>query len=501
LSLSEVLMQQRDSLIPPTNCQGFLGWGIPATGAQLTLQDVGPQNPNLFDCSRWNTTASLSQQQADVNMRNTLAQLGLVLRPRHELQLDGGFKFYRQAYYNDYLAVNPVNGDYGYIAENGAFLTTLGVPLSFASGAFAPGTFVINGRVRPYLLSMDDYNVHAGVTWHVTEADSLGAMYAFDEYKPTSRERDYVDDNSLKLTWVDKSQDWLTFRANYTFLRQTGGVYDTDVYGYAFLQSVPGFQQAFPAFVPSPETVDASRKYDIANRTENKVDLMATAAVRDGLTFTASFRGDWNSYPALIGRQGYRTLAAQISTEWTPTTTDSASAYVGYDQSILGISSVAGQPGPGNSPPCPELGCPYYADANRWSESDHERNYSAGLTVEHRFGSTRVDLSYSYISSRGLVQYSAVSAAALVYPDEFATMGSGFPALTYQVSSVALGVTVQLAERVSLRVFDNYETGRIADWHYAGFDQGLVVDNTVYTDAGPQSYSENLIGVLVRLKL
>ena len=93
---------------------------------------------------------------------------------------------------------------------------------------------------------MDDYNVNGGLTWRPTEHDSFGFIYTFDEYRPTSRERDYVDDDSLKLTWVDKSLGWVTFRANYTFLRQTGGVYNNDVYGYAFMAALPGFLQAYP---------------------------------------------------------------------------------------------------------------------------------------------------------------------------------------------------------------------------------------------------------------
>jgi hypothetical protein len=73
--------------------------------------------------------------------------------------------------------------------------------------------------------------------------------------------------------------------------------------------------------------------------------------------------------------------------------------------------------------------------------------------------------------------------------------------MTYRVNSVTVGATVQFTERVSLRVFDKYEIGDIADWQYAGFTQGLVTGNTLYTDGGPQSYSENLVGVLVNVKL
>jgi hypothetical protein len=500
LTVSEVLMTQRSSLIPPTNCQGYLGWGTPSPGStQLGPQNVGPQNPNLIPCSQWNTTAALSQSAADVNMHNTLAQMTLALRPRNDLSVNTGFKYYRQNYYNDYLAHNPSNGYYGYIGENGVFLHTYAVPLAFINGTFPSNATIIDDRVRPYLLSMDDCNAYGGLTWRASERDSLGFIYTFDEYRPTSRERERVDDNSIKLTWVDKSLGWLTLRANYTFLRQTGSVYNTDVYGYAFLAAVPGFAQAYPNFVTGPATVNQLRKYDISNRTENKIDLMSTIAPREDLTITASFRGDWNSYPTQIGRRRYNTYAAQISTEWTPTPTDSASVYIGYDHSTLSLASVAGNPG--NTPTCGELGCPFYPPASRWWESDHEGNYSAGATLRHRIDRATFDLNWSYIYSRGVLDYTAASPSALVYPSEFATMGSGFPANTYRVSSVTVGATVQLTERVSVRVFDNYEIGRIADWHYAGFNQGLVIGNTLYSDGGPQSYSQNLFGVLVNVKL
>jgi hypothetical protein len=405
----------------------------------------------------------------------------------------------REHYYNDYLAYNPSNGYYGYIGENGAYPHAYGVPLAFINGTFPPNASIVDDRVRPFLLSMDDYNAYGGLTWRPSERDSFGFIYTFDQYRPTSRERDRVDDNSIKLTWVDKSLGWLTLRANYTFLRQTGSVYNTDVYGYTFLHAIPGFAQAYPNFVVGPATVDQLRKYDISDRTENKLDLMTTIAPRDDLTVTASFRADWNHYAVLIGRQGYNTYAAQISTEWTPTPTDSASAYIGYDHSALALASVSG--GPGNTPTCGELGCPNYPLASRWWESDHEGNYSAGVTLRHRIERATFDLNWSYIYARGLVDYTAASPSALVYPSEFATMGSGFPANTYRVNSVTVGATVQFTDRVSLRVFDTYEIGNIADWHYAGFNQGLVIGNTLYTDGGPQSYSENLVGVLVNVKL
>jgi hypothetical protein len=444
-------------------------------------------------------------------MHNTLVQLTLALRPRNDLEVNGGIKLYRQDYYNDYVAYNPSNGYYGYIAENGIDFYAYGYPLALMNGAH-PSVADAAERVAPYQLSMDDLNVKGGLTWRATEHESFGANYTFDEYRPTNRERDYVDDDSLKLTWVSKSLGWVTFRANYTFLRQTGSVYSNDVYGYAFMSALPVFTQIpnyATTYAPAPETVNQLRLYDVANRTENKVDLMSTFTPRDDLTFTASFRGDWNSYPGvLIGRTGYNTYAAQFSSEWTPTPTDSFSAYVGYDHSAIALSNVSGYPGPGGKNAmgqpnaCGDLGtCPNYPTANQWWESDHERNYSGGATLRHRMDRAIFDLNWNYIYSRGLVDYTANSAGALVYPMDFPTMGSGFPANTYRVSSLTAGATFQFTNRVALRVFDTYEIGNIFDFHYAGFNQSLVYGNTLYTDGGPQSYTENLFGVMINVKL
>lgn len=501
LTFSDVRMKQNDTLIAPTNCEGYLGWGVPGNGTSFEPSDVGPQNPRLLPCSQWNTTAALSQPTADVSLHNTLAELKLAFQPRDSFSLNGGLKYYRQNYDNDYLAYNPLNGNYGYIAENGAPWRTIGITLGMVNGAFPAGG-VMNSRVRPLLLSMDEYNAWGGATWKLSERDTLSLVYNLDRYEPTHRERERIDDDSVKATWVHRQRDWLTLRVNYTYLRQSGSLYDGDATGYAFAQALPAFRQAYPNFVAGPETVAQLRKYDIGDRAQNKIDVMATMAAGDDLTVSASLRGDWNVHSGtLIGRQGYRTWAAQLSSEWTPSPTDRVSAYVAVDRSTLSVAGVSG--GPGNGATCADLGCPFYSDDRRWWQSDRERNYSAGAGFSHRFARATIDAQWNYLYARGNLGYSAASAAALVYPDEWATMGDGMPATTYRVHSLTIGVSVPITERVDLRLFEYYELGRVDDWHYAGFDRSYVVpnQNTLYTDGGPQSYRQNLVGLLLTLHL
>ena len=116
----------------------------------------------------------------------------------------------------------------------------------------------------------------------------------------------------------------------------------------------------------------------------------------------------------------------------------------------------------------------------------------------------RFDAGWNYIYARGGDDYNYAGPLALAYPDTLESGGSGsgsFPATTYRVNGFTVGVTIPLATRVSLRLFDYYERGRVSDWHYAGFDTGLVYDHRVYTDVGPTNYSANLVGAFLIVKL
>jgi hypothetical protein len=480
-------MHQNDTLIPPTNCQGT--FGIATNGTF----NIGPTNPLLFPCSQWNTTAALSQPTANMLITTTLLQESLVLQPTRTLTVRTGLKYYREDYRNNYLSYNPENGDYGYVAENGA------------QGSIVPGPGIWNPVTYP---NADDVQVRnipytwrtldafGGVDWKFSPHDTAGVTYTFDHYDPAHRERDYVDDNSIKLNLTDKTFKWATLRLTYTYLRQTGSVYDSDPYAFAFFYNLPGFVPADDTV--TAWTVDAMRKYDVSDRRENKLDLMLTVMPRDDMTVSASVRGDWNQYPTEIGRQGYDTSAATLQWEWRIQPTTTFSAWLGLDHSSVHLANVNDA---ATDTPDATLGGATYPLANRWWANDEQRNLTGGLTATHQLGRVKVDLSWNYLSARGITSYSYASAGAFTYPFTAAEAGSEFPAMTYDVNSLTLGFTLPLSERASLRLLDYYERGQINDWHYAGFNQTLVYGNRVYTDGGPQGYNTNLVGLFLNVRL
>jgi hypothetical protein len=486
LTASEGEMRQNDSLIAPTNCQGV--FGMSSTGNF----NIGPQNPNLFPCDQWNTTAALSQKTADMLIVTTLTQGTLVLQPTSDVSVRAGAKYYREDYRNQYLMYNPENGFYGYVPENGA-LTSI-VP---GAGLWSATAYPVNSDVQvmsiPY--SWQTLEAYGGADWKVSQRDTLGLTYTFDHYSPGHREVSYVDDNSVKLQWTDRALDWLTFRFNYTYLNQSGSVYNSDPYAFAFFYNLPGFVPADDT--PNAWTVNAMRKYDIANRTENKIDLMTTVIPRSDMTLTGSVRGDWNDYPTLIGRQGDSTLAATLQWEWRFAATSTLSLWAGFDRSSLHMANV------NDSPDTPDaaLGGSTYAYANQWWASDEERNWSGGAQFTHYFRQVRLDLGWNYLSSRGITGYSFASGNALTYPSLAATAGNQFPAMTYDLNSITASLTIPVGNRISLRLYDYYEHGQVSDWHYAGFNDTLVYGDRVYSDGGPQGYNTNIAGLFVSVKL
>lgn len=481
-------MSQDDDLIAPIDCSGTFGVDIDGSGVPSAT------NRFLHNCSDWNTPASLSRDSADLRIDTYSLDSRVTLQPSSRLNLRGGVRFNREDYRNTYLAYNPLTGDYGYITENGAQASIQAGALGTWNPLTSPSVIT---RVRSLPLDRETHAADLGADWRMAERRTLGLSLVTQRNEPTHRERRRVAEDSAKLSFVDRSLDWLTVRASYLWLDQHGDRYVPDPYASAYSTSLPGFVApvgGVPAF-----TVDAMRKYDLADRREHKVDLMATVALADDMTLSTGLRGDWNDYGAQIGRQAYDRTGFHLQWEWQPSPLTHASVHYGADRARLRMANVADVVfGPDGS-----LGGPDYPLNARWWAYDKQRNRTAGATLDHRFGPVRVDAGWNLVDARGLTSYRFDSPVALAYFEDGldgARSGS-FPLMRYRVDSLTLGLSFAVSPRFSVRLFDYYERGRVDDWHYLGLDTARVIDHRVYSDGGPQGYATNLIGVLLDVRL
>lgn len=479
LTASSGRMKQNEPLLPPMNCEGQFGIDLSPTGA--------PVNPFLFDCSDWNTTAALSQTRADLSIGTSMLAARVVLQPGRRVTLRGEMRYDEQDYRGDYLAFNPLTGQYGYIAENGAQGSVVPDEIGFWDATLSP---YVKTRIRNLPLDKDTFETSLGADWRLSTYNTLGATWTFTRTDRQHREVDTVDDNGLRLTWSNRRFERVMLRANYSFLDRSGDPYNFDPYEFTFSTSLPGYTP--PEGGTVAHTVEELRKYDVAERKQHKISLMATYIASDAMTLSASLRAERNDYDAELGRESYDTLGTTLQWEWQLSPSSVASAYYGYDRSTLDIANV----NESALTPDPSLGGATYPLDGRWWVEDAQRNHYFGATLDRWVGPVRLGLEGSYIESRGTTDFRFAGPVALAWPNPLP-----FPAMDHRITSLSANLYIPISDRFAVRVFDLYERGRLFDWHYLGFDTARAYDHRVFTDGGPEDYSANLIGVMFEVRL
>jgi hypothetical protein len=477
-------MRQNDDLLPPISCQGQFGIDLSPLGS--------PVNPYLYNCADWNTTAALSRKTADLTIDTSSLFVRFLLQPWQKVSVRADAKYRNENYKGLYLLRNPITGQYGYVSENGS----QGSVVPGESGIWDISDPSAETRYQNIPLDKTIWEAHLGTDWRATNYDTVGLTYGLTRTDRSHREVYATDDHEIRLTWVNRRFEWVTLRANYSFIDQNGDDYVTDPYNFAYQFSIPGF--VYDPAVDLAHTVDAMRKYDVSNRREHKVDVMATFIPAEDMTISLSARADLNQYSAIIGRQKYSQFQTTAQWEWQPTPATNASVYYSFDQSHLKLANVNDA---GTNLSDEKLGGVTYLDSARWWATDHQRNHNVGLSLDERIWRVHVSAAYNYLYSRGVTGYTYASANVFAFPDIAPVAGNEFPAMTYQLHSVNIGLKIPVANHVAVRLFDYYELGRIFDWHYAGFDQSLVYDHRVYTDQGPRNYSDNVAGLMLDVQL
>ena len=479
LALSGSRSSQNDALIPHNLCTGQIGIPIPG---------------RTINCADWNTTAALSRPNADLAINSHLVDARLVMQPSNKFTWRITARHQRDDYSGTYNSYNPLTGQWGYIAENGA----QGSAVPGEMGIWDPGAFNSSAltRVRNLPLDKQAQQLVLGGEWRLGSKNTFGASYTYDRVERTHREVATSRDNSVKLTWHNRALDWLTFRANYTWTKRSGSEYNEDPYEFTFSSALPGYV-APPTGTPA-HTVAQLRKYDVGGLTRNKLYLQAMFTLPHDMTISAQLRGESNDYDAELGRTGWDTYGTSVQWDWQPTSATVASAWYGYDRADLDFANV----NDGGMLPDANLGGPSYPLANRWWMSDKQRNNYAGATLSQRIKRATLTAEWNYIQSRGETSYRYASPTALVAP-AFAVPGLGgaYPAMRWRINTLTVGVNFPVSDRINVRLFDTWQKGSLFDWHYSGFDNSQIVGPMVYTDGGPESYSVNMVGLMMEMKL
>jgi MtrB/PioB family decaheme-associated outer membrane protein len=134
---------------------------------------------------------------------------------------------------------------------------------------------------RALALEYNRHNAGLDLGWRPLRMLSLKAGYGWERYDRDRRDADVTNEHSGKFSADLTPIDWLLLRASYLFAARR-----YDKYDHEHFVGDPTFADNPPSGLHMHENL---RKFDMANRDRNKVDLLAQLMPLDSLTFTTSF--------------------------------------------------------------------------------------------------------------------------------------------------------------------------------------------------------------------
>lgn len=476
------VQRQNDRLIAPTLTAGI---GAPfGTGFDGNFE-------------RWNTTAALGQERAHARIDTRLVDLGLSFAPLDRLTLRGTLRHQDTRNATAYTAYNPLTGQYGYIIQD-----------TNASRVF-DGSNNIHYRSIPFDGAQDRLQLVGEL--QLRPRARLSAELERDDVHRRHRERERTWEDRLRLAYTDRGFEAVTLRLAFEQARRRGSDYVSDPYREFYTESLPGYTVTRANLLDRLYSLAELRKFDLADRRQQllkaRLNLMPTATLDLGVSLQAST----NAYPADFGRSGEQTQQAlNLDFGYLPTTATTLHGHFSRQRQRLQLGSAADLGGPVEAgcfslpPSCSNsFGAPrsiYPADLG-WRAESRDRSSSAGLGLRHDFGRGTIDMQLSQVSTRSPLAYAHASVDALQSPAFAAQAGDGFADISTRQRTLDLGLRLPLTRTLAVRLQARHESTRISDWHYTGLDQGLVVGNRVYLDAGPRPYRASFFGVFVQLAL
>lgn len=470
-SLSYSMQRQDDPLIAPT-----VGTGIIVAGG------------DTINLDRWNSTAALSRTSADaaINILNGLVQYHYTASPKLGLSLEARIRGEENK--TNYVALNPLNGLYGYVALDGG----LGPFIPPLSGIYRPNQPGSRVQIRNMPFANDRVTIKAKADYRLDNRWKLDLSYTQDNVDHSVREVKDSRDHIGRLQLSSTGFEWGTVRLSYEAARRKGSDYMSNPYGPYYSSSLPGYIPASTAGDPAFALSDL-RKFDIADRTQHALRWQANYIVtpRSDLQVTGSLK--LNDYDADYGLRSTKAADGTISYGYQASAATRFSGFLTVqtqDRDIANINaSGTGVDG--------RAGGAAYPLSHGWTETVGSNIYTVGLNAQHSWGNFMLSGDYAYAHARTAMNYTFAGTDAFFNVISAAQAGSGFPAITYDSHILRTELRHQLTETISYRLFHRFARERVVDFHYTGLTAGAVGDNT-YLGMLPENFTAHTVGLLVQ---
>ncbi|MBV9570708.1 MAG: MtrB/PioB family outer membrane beta-barrel protein [Alphaproteobacteria bacterium] len=472
-SVSYGLMEQNERLLAPTVDEGV-------------IHGVG----TTIDLSQWNTTAALSQVRAGAKVEafNAFAQLQYTYSP--DLTFLFELRDRNENNSTNYMAFNPLTGQYGYIAIDGGLAPFI-PSLSGVYEPMIPGSLV---QIRNMPFANDDLNESAKADYRLGTHSKLEISYTHDAVAHSIREVPDSDDHTGRIQFDLTGYEWGSVRLSYAFAKRQGSDYQSNPYMAYYTSALPGYipltPQGDPAFALS-----ALRKFDVADRTEQTFHGQANYIVtpKADLQLTSDFKLD--DYDASYGLRSTASYDVNVAFNYQMSLDTVFTGFASYQNQNRAAANI-NPTGQGTSG---DPGSAGYPLANAWDETLNSNNYTVGLNARHRLRDVTLDLNYTFVHSNSAIRYSYASTGAFFDLLTAEQAGHAFPDITFDAHALKANALWQYSPRLTYRLFYQFAFEDIDDFHYNGLTS--VISNNVYLGVRPESFSAHTVGLFVQYTL
>jgi hypothetical protein len=538
--------QQNDNLIPSAI--------EPLTGGTIN----GVPTVNV-----WNTTASLSRLSADARIDTMLVDVGIILNPARALAVKGKVRYFDTDNSTEYLACNPLTGQWGRLLNNGSggsFVTpnltvgnnpvgTLntgynGTRCDYAATqalGLAPSLGDVPIRSVPY--EYRQLNSVVSADYRVNRTNSLEAAYEREDFRRQHRERDETWEDKIRLGYVNRDSETGTLRLSYEYGRRRGSDFLATNLAEFYSTSLGPVPAAATTNIASwLRNVEQFRRFDVADRNQNVFNARYNYGIGPALDASVGLQVRDLEYPASeYGRNDHhRQTSPSVELNWQPSPATSAYGFYSFQQGAqhqVGIqpnacvignfyyflsdgsvqTNATGVPPPGATVVATQqvlaanwrslcgtasAVSPLFPISRAWDVSQEDHNHVAGLGFHYELGRVLTDLGYTYSKGRTKIGYGYNPAALGLNATQVTLAGDGWEDLVFVQNLVEANALVPLLKRLSLRLLYRFEDARIRDWHYNGVSVNpMPANNGAYLDFGPRDYKVHLFGALFRYEL
>ena len=494
----------------------------------------------------WNTVDAITRQGAGTLIDTTLLDLGLSIQPAPRVALRASLRRYATDNEADYLACNPLTGQWGRLLNDGSGASVVGTPAYLAAGcdiaavralgvAPSAGDIPIRAIARDY--RQDRWRL-AG-DWRIDTATSLAATVERETFHRSHREREFTSEDRLKLGLSHRGGDGVTAVVSVEQARRRGSEYRSDAYGEFYSASLgplpAGGIRNYASWIRS---MDGLRRYDLADRDARSFNARLNWAASPSLDlgFSAQWKG--TRHPdAAFGRVGTaRQGSLGVDANWQASERvvlfghyawqeqDQRQAGLQANSCLSGLTYHFFSDGSVNTTglapaQATQLGTTAVTDANAlsvcatagplsplfpasraWEHRLAQRNHVAGLGLRRHFRAARIDASLTWEDGRAETRHAYNATALALSPAQAALIGDGLPDAKLRRLALEVSLAVPIGPALSARFYVRHERGRIRDWHYDGIAGNPVPDiEAAYLDTGPRDYSASTVGAFLRL--